>query len=50
MALSNLDNDNITRLFKMINLNEGSENDIIKIKANYATYSKLQIIAKQIFF
>ena len=47
MALSNMNNDTITRLFKMIHINESSDNDIIKIKANYATYSKLELIAKQ---
>lgn len=47
MALSNMNNDTITRLFQMININNTSENELIKIKANYATYSKLQLIAKQ---
>ena len=32
MALSNLDNDNITRLFTMLSLNEDNKIEIIKKK------------------
>ena len=45
MALSNLNKDNLYRLFKMININE--KDNITDIKTNYSTYSKLEIIAKQ---
>ena len=50
MALSNLDNDNITRLFKMININEQSHNNLMSIRNNYSSYSKLELICKQIEF
>lgn len=51
MALSNLDNDNITRLFQMLKINEEEEyNRLIHIRGNYATYSKLELIAKQVDF
>lgn len=50
MALSNLDNDNITRLFKMININEQSHNNLMSIRNNYSSYSKLKLICKQIEF
>tara|TARA_Y100000768_G_scaffold388423_1_gene384269 strand:- start:3348 stop:3728 length:381 start_codon:yes stop_codon:yes gene_type:complete len=52
MALSNLDKDNITRLFDMINITNHSENQntLCKIKSDYSNYSKLELIAKQISF
>ena len=51
MALSNLNNDNITRLFNMLHINEKVEyNNLLKLRGNYATYSKLEIIAKQIHY
>ena len=50
MALSNLDNDNITRLFKMININEQSHNNLMSVRNNYSSYSKLELICKQIEF
>ena len=46
MALSNLNKDTLTRLFNMININ--NDNNIHEIKSNYSTYSKLELIAKQI--
>tara|TARA_B100001758_G_C17898255_1_gene347271 strand:- start:180 stop:560 length:381 start_codon:yes stop_codon:yes gene_type:complete len=52
MALSNLDKDNITRLFDMINITGYSENQntLCKIKSDYSNYGKLELIAKQISF
>jgi hypothetical protein len=53
MALSNLNKDNIERLFQMINLNDKDRNDynnLLNIRSNYATYSKLELIARQIEF
>lgn len=46
MALTNLDKDNLNRLFEMINLRD--KNNIIDVKTNYSTYSKLEIIGRQI--
>lgn len=48
MALSNLDKDNLTRLFSMINVNNNEDNNLNSIKENYATYAKLEIILNQI--
>ena len=50
MALSNLDNDNITRLFEMINKNDKSHNNLMSIRNNYSSYSKLELICKQVDF
>tara|TARA_E500000178_G_scaffold352883_1_gene417335 strand:+ start:2359 stop:2745 length:387 start_codon:yes stop_codon:yes gene_type:complete len=53
MALSNLNKDNIERLFQMINLNDTDRtdyNNLLNIRSNYATYSKLELIARQIEF
>lgn len=51
MALSNLDNDNITRLFDMLSATEKIEyNNLLEIRRNYSTYSKLELIAKQVEF
>ena len=51
MALSNLNNENITRLFNMLNINEKEKYDnLLKIRSNYATYSKLEILAKQMHY
>ena len=53
MALSNLDKNNLTRLFEMININNNdllSQENINSIRSNYSTYSKLELIAKQIQF
>ena len=53
MALSNLNKDNIERLFQMINLNDKDRkdyNNLLNIRSNYATYSKLELIARQIEF
>lgn len=46
MALSNLDKDNITRLFTMLSLNE--DNKIEIIKKNYSSFAQLKLIAEQI--
>lgn len=49
MALSNLDKDNLTRLFSMISTNDNlQENNLDSIKQNYATYAKLEVILNQI--
>lgn len=52
MALSNLDKDNLTRLFKMINIDDYSDNQnaISNIKKDYSNYGKLELIAKQISY
>jgi len=53
MALSNLDKNNLTRLFEMININNNdslTHENINNIRSNYSTYSKLELIAKQIEF
>ena len=53
MALSNLDKNNLTRLFQMININDNNsitQENINSIRSNYSTYSKLELIAKQIQF
>lgn len=53
MALTNIDKNTLTRLFKMVNV-ENSEsinyNNLLNIRSNYASYSKLELIAKQIEF
>ena len=46
MALSNLNKEVTTNLFKMLSLNDNNELDLIK--GNYSTYSKLELIAEQI--
>ena len=45
MALTSLDKDNLNRLFEMINLRV--KNNIIDVITNYSTYSKLEIIGRQ---
>ena len=53
MALSNINKDTLERLFEMINIrnNESKEyNALTNIRSNYATYSKLEMIAKQMDF
>lgn len=47
MALSNLDKDNINRLFAMLSLNEN--NKIETIKKNYSSFAQLKLIAEQIY-
>lgn len=53
MALTNVDKNTLTHLFKMVNV-ENSEsinyNNLLNIRSNYASYSKLELIAKQIEF
>ena len=46
MALSNLDKDNINRLFTMLSLNDNNNIDVIK--KNYSSYAQLNLIAEQI--
>tara|TARA_Y100000768_G_scaffold388458_1_gene384474 strand:+ start:3963 stop:4343 length:381 start_codon:yes stop_codon:yes gene_type:complete len=49
MALSNLDKNTLKNLFKMINLEENNNDRLIQsIKNDYLTYSKLEMISKQI--
>tara|TARA_B100001093_G_scaffold517656_1_gene599908 strand:- start:2027 stop:2410 length:384 start_codon:yes stop_codon:yes gene_type:complete len=51
MALSNLNKDNLDRLFSMININHNQNNELVNsIKGDYSTFSKLELIAKQIQF
>tara|TARA_B100000902_G_scaffold375106_1_gene404734 strand:- start:3019 stop:3399 length:381 start_codon:yes stop_codon:yes gene_type:complete len=52
MALSNLDKDNLTRLFQMINIDDYSNNQnaLTNIRNDYSNYGKLELIAKQISF
>ena len=53
MALSNINKDTLTRLFDMINIKNSETinyNNLLNIRSNYATYSKLELIAKQIEF
>tara|TARA_B100001175_G_scaffold203772_1_gene172994 strand:- start:452 stop:829 length:378 start_codon:yes stop_codon:yes gene_type:complete len=52
MALSNLDKDNLTRLFQMINIHDYSNNQnaLANIRNDYSNYGKLELIAKQISF
>ena len=46
MALTNLDKDNMNRLFTMLSLNDNNNIDIIK--KNYSSYAQLNLIAEQI--
>ena len=46
MALSNLDKETTTNLFKMLSLNE--ENSLEIVKKNYASFGQLKILAEQI--
>lgn len=53
MALTNVDKNTLTRLFDMINIKNNETinyNNLLNIRSNYATYSKLELIAKQIEF
>lgn len=49
MALSNLDKNNIKRLFNMLSINDVNieTNKINDIKSDYVMYGKLEIIANQ---
>lgn len=49
MALSNLDKNNIKRLFNMLSINDINveNNKINDIKSDYVLYGKLEIIANQ---
>ncbi len=46
MALSNLDKNTTTNLFRMLSLNDS---DLSNIKSNYSSYGQLMIIAEQIY-
>ena len=47
MALSNLNKDNLDRLFNMINIDHTNNQKIIdNVKSNNTTYAKLQVITK----
>jgi hypothetical protein len=53
MALTNIDKNTLTRLFEMVNIKSNESNDynnLLNIRSNYASYSKLELIAKQIEF
>ena len=46
MAITNLDKETTTRLFKMLHLND--DNNIELIKNNYSSFSQLKILSEQI--
>ena len=51
MSLSNLNKDNITNLFEMLDLNsqiKEQESIIESVRSNYSTYGKLELISRQI--
>lgn len=48
MALSNLDKDNLNRLFTMLALNNENDNKMEIIKKNYSLFGQLKLIAEQI--
>ena len=51
MSLSNLNKDNITNLFEMLDLNSQiKEQELIveSVRSNYSTYGKLELISRQI--
>ena len=53
MAISNIDKNHLDNLFKMLHINDTNANDynsLLNIRSNYATYSKLELIAKQMNF
>ena len=53
MALTNLDKENINRLLNMLHINDSNNNNynnMLDVRSNYASYSKLELIAKQIEF
>ena len=53
MALSNINKDTLERLFEMVNIRNKETKDynaLTNIRSNYATYSKLEMIAKQMDF
>ena len=47
MSLSNLNKETITNLFEMLEINSNQEKAIDSIKANYASYARLELISKQ---
>jgi hypothetical protein len=47
MSLSNLNNDTISRLFKMIHETNTTEEAIMSIKQNYSSYARLELISRQ---
>jgi len=48
MALSNLDKDNLNRLFTMLAVNNENDNKMEIIKKNYSLFGQLKLIAEQI--
>ena len=53
MALTSLDKENVNRLLNMLHINDNNHNnytDMLDIRTNYMSYSKLHLIAKQIEF
>ena len=53
MALTSLDKENINRLLNMLHINDSNNNNynnMLDVRSNYASYSKLELIAKQIEF
>ena len=47
MSLSNLNKDNVMSLFKMIHNNDDMQQIVHSVKNNYASYARLELIAKQ---
>ena len=47
MSLSNLKKETITNLFEMLEINSNHEKALDSIKANYASFARLELISKQ---
>ena len=47
MSLSNLNKENVMSLFKMIHNNDDMQQMVHSVKNNYASYARLELIAKQ---
>ena len=47
MSLSNLNKDNITRLFTMLDLTTENHEIIDSVRSNYSTYGKLELLSRQ---
>ena len=47
MSLSNLNKDNITRLFTMLELTTENHEMVESVRSNYSTYGKLELLSRQ---
>lgn len=47
MSLSNLNKDNITRLFTMLDLTTENHEIVDSVRSNYSTYGKLELLSRQ---